>query len=322
MNAVSRYARPAVCVTGMHRSGTSVATHAIQLLGVSLGDEGLLLPPGHDNPRGYYENQLAKELDDELLAHLGGSWDRPPVLDPGWEHDTSLEPLRGRAREVLATSFRDIPEHVLVGWKDPRLSLLLPFWRTVIDVRTSIVVVRDPTEVAASLAERNGFPPWHSALLWLRYLLAATTADPGYLLVTLPELFEQPRSSLGRIAVHLGLSPPDDGVIATFTASLDPTLRHHDGRTAPRPDDPVSALADRVWNDGDVALGSLAPEVGTAIAAGWLRSPADDAALTAARAESTELKERLRKRGRKVRQLQAQLEAATTTVQTTPAPGR
>ena len=26
-----------------------------------------------------------KELDDDLLAHLGGSWDSPPVLVPGWE---------------------------------------------------------------------------------------------------------------------------------------------------------------------------------------------------------------------------------------------
>ena len=52
----------AVCVTGMHRSGTSFTAKAIQLLGASLGGPEGLMAPGPDNPSGYWENRDIKEL--------------------------------------------------------------------------------------------------------------------------------------------------------------------------------------------------------------------------------------------------------------------
>ena len=45
----------AVCVTGMHRSGTSFVVGALGHLGVSLGDPARMLRPGTDNPKGYFE---------------------------------------------------------------------------------------------------------------------------------------------------------------------------------------------------------------------------------------------------------------------------
>ena len=59
-----------------------------------------MLRPGPDNPKGYFEVQSVVQLDDEVLAHLGGAWDQPPVLDPGWELDPGLAavPGAGRAR--------------------------------------------------------------------------------------------------------------------------------------------------------------------------------------------------------------------------------
>ena len=64
-----------------------------------------MLRPGPDNPKGYFEVQSIMQLDDELLAHLGGAWDQPPVLDPGWEHTPGLEPFRARAAEILDDTF-------------------------------------------------------------------------------------------------------------------------------------------------------------------------------------------------------------------------
>ena len=34
------------------------------------------------------------EFDETLLGHLGGAWDQPPVLDPGWAQQSSLDPFR------------------------------------------------------------------------------------------------------------------------------------------------------------------------------------------------------------------------------------
>ncbi|MCU0269975.1 MAG: hypothetical protein MUF83_15200 [Acidimicrobiales bacterium] len=306
--------RTAVCVTGMHRSGTSFATRAVQLLGVSLGDPERLMPPGRDNPRGYFENARVKELDDEILAHLDGSWDAPPVLAPGWELDAGLDELRARAAAELAETFAATPPGEPIGWKDPRLSLLLPLWRTVSPISTTIVVVRDPAEVAASLHTRNGMPPAQAALLWLRYLLAATTNDPGHLLVRHRDFFEDLPTTLARIATHLALPAPDEATLEAVRGHLDPSLHHHDNRrstqaasapaaTAPAESDPAGAdpvtrLATQVWNGGDVDV-TLVPEpMAAAVREGWLRPPVDGEALARARAKVVELTEEIRRRNR------------------------
>src|SRR5690606_4102139 len=124
-----------VCVAGMHRSGTSFAARALELLGVSLGRPEGLLAPGSDNPAGYWENRAIQELDDELLAHLGGSWDHPPVLTPGWERADDLEPFVTRAHAILDRDFARAASAGPVAFKDPRVSLLLPFWRRVVPIR-------------------------------------------------------------------------------------------------------------------------------------------------------------------------------------------
>lgn len=40
----------AICIIGMHRSGTSAITHAVNLLGAHLGEKADMMPPSPDNP--------------------------------------------------------------------------------------------------------------------------------------------------------------------------------------------------------------------------------------------------------------------------------
>jgi hypothetical protein len=289
----------ALCVTGMHRSGTSFAARVLELMGVSFGDESQLMGPGPDNPTGYWENRYVKELDDELLAHLGGAWDQPPVLADGWEHDPSLSEFRSRASSILDQAFgsRDATNG-WIAWKDPRLSLLLPFWRTVAPITTTVVLTRNPHDVAASLRRRHNAPASHGALLWLRYVWAATANDPGHLLLRHQDFFDDLRTTMDRIASHLNLDAPDDDVVRIAEAHLDPGLRHDSGGDTPLDTDPLTELAQLVWNDGDVRLDLVPPVVMSAVANGWLRSPADTEELDRARAKVVELTERLRKRAR------------------------
>jgi hypothetical protein len=291
----------AVCVTGMHRSGTSIAARLLQLAGVSLGDESGLLPAGRDNPAGYWENRYIQELDDEVLAALGGAWDEPPVLPAGWEHDTRLDPFRERATEILRTYFPTASDGAPIGWKDPRLSLLLPFWRTVTPIATTIVVVRAPREVAASLATRNDMDAARAAVLWMRYLLAATANDPGHLLVRHEELFADLPGVLVRVARHLDLPTPTDAALAAASHHLDEQLRHHHSTDADPPPDPLTALTDRVWADGRIDFDAIGPEVASAFEEGWIRAPADADALMAARAKAVAFEEEIRRRNRRDR---------------------
>jgi hypothetical protein len=291
----------------MHRSGTSFATRALELLGVSLGAPTGLLVPGPDNPAGYFENRSIQELNDELLAHLGGAWDRPPVLSGAWADDEGLDAFRIRAATILADDFgAAIAEGRTIGFKDPRVSLLLPFWRTVRPVSATLVLVRDPGEVAASLARRDGIDAPQAALLWLRYLLAAATNDPEHLLVGLPDFFDDLGPTLARIARHLDLEPPAAAVEAAVRDHLDPSLRHHvAGDEDPDGDasNPIVELAARVWNRGRPDLSIVDPTVGRALSDGWWRPPSDEQELARARAEAISFREQLKRRNEIVKAL-------------------
>jgi hypothetical protein len=284
----------------MHRSGTSFTAYALKLLGVSLGVGDRLMAPGPDNPAGYWENRDIKELNDELLSRLGGSWDQPPVLDRGWELDPSLGPLRARASDVLNDAF-GVPHRGqdFIGWKDPRLSVLLPFWRTVTPITRTIVMVRDPAEVAASLHARNGIDPSQASMLWLRYLFAATANDPGHLLVRNDNFFTDLPGTLAGVAAHLGLPPPSREATADAREHFDPALRHHVAPADdPADDNPLVALASAVWNRGSVDLEAVPAVVADAIRRGWFRAPMDGELLARARAEVVSLRDRIRRRRR------------------------
>ena len=64
--------RRVVLVLGMHRSGTSALSHAVHLLGA--GAPATLMPPGPDNPRGFWESAVVASLNDEILAAGGSGW--------------------------------------------------------------------------------------------------------------------------------------------------------------------------------------------------------------------------------------------------------
>jgi hypothetical protein len=289
-----------VCVTGMHRSGTSVAARGLEALGVDFGDAAALMEPGPDNESGYWENRHIKEFDDDLFAHLGGSWDRPPVLAPGWEHGPGLAEFRARAATLLDDAFGSPDERArTIGWKDPRLSLLLPFWRTVIEVDATVLVVRHPEEVASSLARRNGLEPATSHVLWLRYTIAATTDDPDAIIVGYDQLLAEPDTSMRKMAGRLGLDQPGAEAIKVVSDHVDPTLRHHIRPSAPMlGEDPLGMLARRVWNDGSPDLDILDADVRHALGQGWLRPPVDTEALDLARARAEDLTNLLRQRTR------------------------
>ncbi len=174
--------RQALIVLGMHRSGTSALTRVLNLLGTALPAN--LMPPHEDNRPGYWESRPIARFNNRLLESAGHRWDSDASLSAGWLCD---EFARAgdyeEARALLAGEFGEAP---LFVFKDPRLCRLFPFWEKVlagegIDMRV-LLCLRDPREVAASLAARFDNPALHSAailahsrthLLWLRHVLEA-----------------------------------------------------------------------------------------------------------------------------------------------------
>lgn len=231
-----------ICITGMHRSGTSVIARITNLLGIELGEEGDLIPEAADNPRGYWENASISALNQWVLERMGGSWDAPPILAEGWEHSQSLDEIRVHAIEAIQKAMRGART---AGFKDPRASLTLPFWRTIVPVRTTVMALRHPAEVAASLRVRNGIDSERSSQLWLRYVVSAYVVDPGRLIVPFDDLLGDLTAGVSDIANHLGLDAPGPEILDEIKAFVEPSLRHH--RDIEISDGPNARLAEAVF---------------------------------------------------------------------------
>ncbi len=170
-----------VVVLGMHRSGTSAVARGLSVLGVELGND--LHPPGEDNPKGFWEDKNCLRINESLLQHLGSAYDRlglfPEVLET-LNSTSVIRSLRLEAVEILRAKFSQSDR---CGFKDPRVSRLLPFWKSVFEEAGGapgyVIAVRNPISVARSLSKRNGIEPEKSYFLWLEHVVSAVTESIG-----------------------------------------------------------------------------------------------------------------------------------------------
>ena len=173
------------------------------------------MPPAYDNPDGFWENVNFVAINDELLNELGGAWDLPPLSTQFAEK--RFDAMRAKAR-ILVSAFS---RATVWGWKDPRNSLTLPFWRAIVPKLRTIIVVRNPLEVAYSLRQRNGVS-FHLALsLWGVYNQRASSATTSQnrIVSHFDSFFDDPHSELLRILSFLGLPDSKAAKAATLISS-------------------------------------------------------------------------------------------------------
>jgi hypothetical protein len=224
--------RTVVCVLGMHRSGTSLVTRMLNLLGVDLGPEEKLLHPGPDNPLGFWEHEEFVALNKKILSDLGGNWHDPPAFERGWEASPQLSDTRGAALELVA---REFGSSELWGWKDPRTSLTLPFWQQLIPGMRYVVCVRNPLDVARSLGRRDDFSAEKSGNLWASYVEASLrhTAGQDRLILFYEDVMTDWPEELARLSRLMG--EPDaaafDHVRTAVWGEVHEELRHHRAST-------------------------------------------------------------------------------------------
>ncbi len=139
-------------------------TRLLHRCGLYLGPKDALMPPQADNPDGFWEHLGFVALNDELLDALGGAWDLPPKTDENLS-DERLDPLRMKARLLI----EGFPSAQIWGWKDPRNSLTLPFWEDLLPGLKTLMIVRNPLEVAYSMGKRNRTSYAFGLRLWEIY---------------------------------------------------------------------------------------------------------------------------------------------------------
>lgn len=215
-------------VLGMHRSGTSTVSRAINALGVDLGRD--IIGPHPDNPKGLWENWLFVNINERLLENLGLKWHSVCLIEDDFLNTAATTALSLEARSQVLTEFAGIG---CWGFKDPRTPRLLPFWQRVLgdigaDVRY-VLALRHPLSVARSLVKREGFSLEKGLLLWLLHTIPAVVQTVGQprVVVDYDRLFENPRRELIRISERLGLPEPQPVDLKAYEEEfLDPSLRH------------------------------------------------------------------------------------------------
>ena len=231
MNESAVVAPRIVCVLGMHRSGTSAITRALEVLGVELGDH---LMPGqsNDNAKGFFEDLDVSAFNIELMNSKSMTWDSLAPADIGVSLQQMRPDMLARAVVLLRQKTHAT---TLYGVKDPRLCRLLPFWREASRLASlpmaCIVCLRDPLSVAASLSKRDGFCAAKSVYLWLLHMVAALEHSVGEsrILVSFDALLASPARELKRIASLLctAMPSPEEAAYTAFCGGfLDESMRH------------------------------------------------------------------------------------------------
>ncbi len=211
-------AKEAVLVSGMHRSGTSAASRALSFLGYS---QPLFLPEaGPANPKGFWESTKIVQLNEEMIASLGWSWDHTPLLTQpsGSPSEAEAEILAhlsaawlDRAREAIRASYRE--DALRVVCKDPRLSLFPSFWEAAFEAEgfavKHLLVFRQPYEVVASLQAHRGMGRAAALRAWLTYNLRPLSQVRVEATLDYADLVRWPYRTVNAAARALGASQLD-----------------------------------------------------------------------------------------------------------------
>lgn len=197
-----------VVVLGMHRSGTSLITKSIIELGADPGSN--LMSPGEDNPKGFWEDLDIFSLNEKILDFLYFSWNKKfhlPFNQFEYFLPLYFDKFAPQAIEILKRKL-ELSDVIVI--KDPRISILLPFWNKVfssfnVEIKF-IFCIRNPFAVSNSIISRNHLKEKTVLDLWSFYnLLILNTIENDFLMVDYEKFIESSDDEIERIAQYIKL---------------------------------------------------------------------------------------------------------------------
>ncbi len=212
----------------MHRSGTSAFTRSLKVLGVDLGNK-LMQPNANVNSKGFFEDLDINQFNDYLLHKMACIWsscsipqnNQLELLDNQADIDTAVQLLNNKLENTD-----------LFGFKDPRVSVLLPFWQKIFKLCnlnvSYLIAIRNPLSVAYSLQKRDQFSIKKGLFLWFEYMLASMqqTQNLNRVLVHYENLMLDPVTQINTIAQNLNLTINNQELNSFTDDFLDPNLQH------------------------------------------------------------------------------------------------
>ena len=216
-------AKRLILVIGNVHSGTSLLTKGLETMGVSLGSALISSSPLKKNE--LWEDPDFHTLNLKIVSffglHLKG------ILSITHE-EAALLCKEGFLEEASQLLIEKFSKNQPLGIKDPRFSILLPFWKKVFqqcNVHYSFVIaLRNPWSIAASKKEC----PEKSFWVWVSYLLSSLEHSEGHqrLLVDYDELIQNPQCQMKRVSNVLGLTLEPGKLKSYCDDYVDPSERH------------------------------------------------------------------------------------------------
>lgn len=221
-----------ISVIGMHRSGTSALTGVLVNAGAWFGDPALAAGGRPARPLGLVERKDFLALTEPALMALGHSWHDVYGFRPDWD-----EPYANGVRERFSAGvLADLLRHRVSVLKDPRLCFLLPLFLPVMPATVGVMIVRNPLEVAMSLAARNGFSIPFGVALWEAYNRQALISlkNVPAILVLHRSLMRSPETMIPETIERLTALGVEglDGQAALSSESIDRRLFHQHAKEA------------------------------------------------------------------------------------------
>lgn len=165
-------------IAGVGRSGTSTAAALAELAGLRPPHGADMMSGNEWNPDGHWESTSPVNFNDRLLATAGQNWWTPcPAERNTSDNLASIVSCTNRAVQIFQHAFGERGGWL---WKDPRLTVLLPFWDRVLGIQPLLIPYRDPLEVAASIARRDRLSLDVCLAIWERHSRHMLTTAAGH----------------------------------------------------------------------------------------------------------------------------------------------
>lgn len=220
-----------IIVSGMYRSGTSIAANVIHAWGAFGGDPAQLAKGDQRNPHGYWQNSALERFLAQLSSDIG--------VDYWHESFSELARLKASVPRCRNAALALISQMQASGkvwfWKDPKLTVLLPFWKKILPAATHIVMIRNPFDSALSWqkfslprATHGRIQALAAALLaWQAMMLSLLEnigdSDSQYFIVY-EQLIAEPETECRRLAEFLcreyDMSEATDDRVAAMLAAV------------------------------------------------------------------------------------------------------
>lgn len=137
-----------LCVTGMHRSGTSLTMGWLERCGLVTHD-GRPMPGRVGNEAGHFEDLDFVEMHERRLLRTHPRSHGWIVTDGGVGFD------RFESELLLRYAWRRSKKYDVWGWKDPRTSLFLEQYAWLLPTMKVLIVRRPKHEILDSLVRRS-----------------------------------------------------------------------------------------------------------------------------------------------------------------------